>query len=267
MPEMSEKPPAYSNYPDVSVLMATNTIDRFFFEAVESIFFQTFVEWELVLVLNGNAYDADISLHDRRITIIRSRARSLSASLTIGANACRARYIARMDADDVSCPERILTQYRFLEGHPTIDFVGSWAQEIDETGKATGRVMRPPCSPRAVEYALSRFCPIIHPSVMFRVSAYDAAGGYGMALFGEDYDLWQRFALKRPFCGANIGRPLLKYRKHSAQVTNTISKQIRTLYNAFLVMRFAMMQRRLWKVLVFFIPRSIYLRLLRIVWA
>ncbi len=134
----------------------------------------------------------------------------LGAALSVGLDRCSGVYIARVDADDISLPDRIRVQSEFLSEHPETDILGSYAYEIDEHG-IRQRVRTMPHSHEDI-HRLLWSDPLIHPSVMFRRAAITSVGGYApAALRCEDYDLWFRSA-KAGLRFANIPRPLIEYR-------------------------------------------------------
>jgi len=108
--------------------------ERYLREAIDSILQQTFVDFEFIIIDDGST-DSSASIMssyaDRRIRVIRQKNRGLSAALNVGLKAAEGRYIARMDADDVSLPHRFGRQYLFLETHPQCVAVGSNAIIID----------------------------------------------------------------------------------------------------------------------------------------
>ena len=136
----------------------------------------------------------------------------LGAALNAGLEQCKCKYVARMDADDISFPDRFERQIAFLEESPDVDVVGSSAIEIDESG-VEGVVRRVPGDHAAIFDSLWA-CPMIHPSVMFRRYRLIEVGGYNPTLRRrQDYELWFR-AAEQGLRFANIRDPLLLYRFH-----------------------------------------------------
>jgi hypothetical protein len=128
-------------------------------------------------------------------------------------------YVARLDQDDVSLPRRLEKQVEFLEGHPEIALVGTWAQIIDAGGRDIGQRRFATASDELHE-TLLRFCALVHSSVMFRRAPVLAAGGYGTGPLGRhcrDYELWLR--LSDTLRLANLPEVLVKYRVHPDQMS------------------------------------------------
>jgi hypothetical protein len=119
--------------------------------------------------------------------------------------------IGRMDADDISFPERFEKQRNFLGKNPDISVVGCWYQEIDETGKHLYDRMLPVDHENLKNRYYLR-TPFAHPSVMYRTSMIESAGYYPTdTILMEDNVLWGK-ALKQGLKFANIPEYLLKFR-------------------------------------------------------
>jgi hypothetical protein len=118
-----------------------------------------------------------------------------------------------MDADDVADAERLQKQLRFLQGHPEIGAIGTWARVVDEQGRVIG-MLRPETEPRRLNAKLVKQNPFVHSSMMMSTDLYRRAGGYRAAFEGaEDYDLWLRISERATL--ANIPEVLMSYRCNS----------------------------------------------------
>lgn len=221
-------PHADDNIPCVSVLMPVYNAERFLKSAVDSILSQSFSDFELVAINDGStdsSLDILESYSDQRIRIIsNTRNLGLITTLNNGLKEARAEYVARMDADDVSHPERLEKQVRYLDKNPNTVMVGSWGIYIDEAGCNLFPI-QPPHHSKEMRKALFKFNCFIHPSVMFRKIPVLSAGGYNeKAQHAEDYDLWLR--LSESFSLANIPEVLVSYRIHADQISlRKISRQ------------------------------------------
>ena len=107
--------------PDISVIMSVYNGETYLEEAIESVRKQTFKNWELIII-NDCSTDstseilADFSLRDERIKVYTNEVNlKLPSSLNKAISLCSAKYIARMDADDICLPERLEKQYKFME--------------------------------------------------------------------------------------------------------------------------------------------------------
>jgi len=189
--------------PAVSVVLpvwnGADVVER----AVRSILDQTFHDFELVVLDDGSTDDTPEILRtlrkqDPRIRVLRMPHGGIVSALNRGCRAARAPVIARMDADDISLPERLERQYRFLRERPEIGVAAARVGFEGNVEQAAGlehyiRWNNSLCSTE--EIALNRFieAPVIHPSVMFRRDLLQRFGGYREGPFPEDYDLWLRW--------------------------------------------------------------------------
>jgi GT2 family glycosyltransferase len=204
--------------PRVSVVMPVRDGRPYVREAVASILGQTIASLELIVIddgsLDGTAeVVAEAARQDARLRLFRRPREGVLAALELGCREARAEYVARMDADDVALPERIERQADFLDSHPDVLLVGSACAIIDAEG-AEIRTARYPASDEAIRRELWRYNCIVHPTAVFRRSAYLAAGGYRTPA-AEDYDLWLRLSERGRL--ANLREPLLAYRHHGAK--------------------------------------------------
>jgi glycosyltransferase involved in cell wall biosynthesis len=182
--------------PRVSVVMTVYNGQRFLREAVDSILNQTYADFELIVIDDGST-DAtpDIldSYDDPRLRVVTQPRMGRVKSLNRGVGMAPGEYIAIMDADDVSMPERLKEQVRWLDAHPGTAVVGTGTVIIDENGR-TSRQYPQPMSAVAIRRALleGRVSPP-HPSAMFRKACFEVVGGY-REWFKQamDYDLWLR---------------------------------------------------------------------------
>ena len=220
--ESPQSTPSRGQSPRVSVILPAFNAERFVAEAVDSILGQSLAEFELIAIDDGST-DTTGSLlaaraaHDPRIRIIARGNRGLTRSLNEGLETARADYVAIMNADDVSLPERLATQAAFLDLHPAVAAVGSQTRLMLADGKA-GPATSLPESPAAIRSFLLRASALAHPAVMLRRQAVLDAGGYRAQIEpAEDYDLWLRLAERHDL--ANLPDVLLHYRVHAGQST------------------------------------------------
>ncbi|MCB2425872.1 glycosyltransferase [Methylophaga pinxianii] len=202
--------------PLVSVVMAVFNGGSYLPEAIESILNQTYKEFEFIIINDGSTDDSEKIINhykntDSRIRVISRENKGLVNSLNEGIAIAQSEFIARMDADDVSLPERLSIQYDFLSKSKEVVCVGSDPIIIDDDGDEITRLFTPPDNDRIQELLLSGHCPLEHPTVMFRKSIANSAGNYRKEFeMAEDYDLWLRIGEIGKL--ANISLPLLKYR-------------------------------------------------------
>ena len=191
-------------------------------ESMESIFNQTFTDFEFIIVNDGST-DASLeiieSYDDSRIRIMNNEENiGLTKSLNKAIKKARGKYIARQDADDISLPNRLELQLEYLEKHPDVALLGTGIYVIDEKGdKIEKRIMHP--NPKKSLLKGNRF---IHGSVMFRKSVIDELGAYNETLrYSQDYELWLR--LSKKYDVRNLTAPLYKLRMHRGSI---LSKKV-----------------------------------------
>lgn len=185
--------------------------------AVESILKQTFENFEFIICDDGSdpeyaAQVVELQQLDDRIRIIGGR---INYGLAYALNDCvshaRGRYLARMDADDISHPDRLRRQYEYLESHPEISWCGCNAFLIDEKG--TWGERRMPERPKPSDYL--KYSPFIHPTVMFRRDVFEKNLTYSVEkdmLRCEDYELFMRLQANNRK-GYNLQETLFYYRE------------------------------------------------------
>lgn len=190
-------------------------------EAVDSILGQTLADLELVIVDDCSTDDTVpivSSYADPRIKLIRAPERlRICRGLNLGLDNSSGRYIARMDADDISMPQRLEQQVRFLERNPGTGICGSAVLRFGE-----GLSSRPDKRPRGSADVMAAALfdnPMVHSSVMFRREIVETNSlRYDDAFRNaEDYELWTRMF---KYCKAdNLDEVLLRYRVHKQSVT------------------------------------------------
>jgi hypothetical protein len=184
----------------VTVLMPVYNGLPHLMEAVQSVLDQTHVDLELLVLDDGSddgsgEYLDDLS--DPRVRIIHQPNRGLVATLNRGLAEATFPLVARMDADDVSAPERLAVQVGYLDNHQDVAAVGSCFAIIDDTGQQvdSGHVAADQAYLRRAIYARN---VLAHGSVVMRRDWVVAVGGYRDVGPCEDYDLWVRLLAKHP---------------------------------------------------------------------
>lgn len=212
--------------PRVTVLMPVYNAAPYLQEAIGSILGQSYRDFNFLIIDDGStdgSSDIISSFRDPRITVMRNE-RNLGwiASLARGMEQARSELVARMDADDISLPERLAKQVRFLDENPKVGVCGTWYRYF---GAGRKKTVRYPTDPAELSSGLLFNSRLGHPTVMLRRELFRAAGLTYDASFShaEDYDLWARAA---DICDlANIGEVLLHYRIHPHQVTKTFASE------------------------------------------
>ena len=191
-------------------------------KAIISVINQTYVFCHIYIQIDGPVNNEIIEfLHSCTNSVFfvyeRDKNRGLAVSLNELLNIVLTKeyeYIARMDADDISMPERFVKQIAFMNSHPDIDCLGTWAIEIDDDGKEYFRKKMPITHEECLELFKKRDC-MIHPTVMFRRSYFEKAGLYPEdTYFGEDTMMWAK-GFKSGCKFANVPEYLFKFRLDS----------------------------------------------------
>jgi glycosyltransferase involved in cell wall biosynthesis len=206
--------------PKVSWVICSNSINPYVFDAIDSCFNQTFRDFELIFVANGQDADeiaSKIGAHyksESRLRVFSTKIRGLTFSLSLAVHYARANLIARMDSDDISMPERIQRQFDFMTKNPNVTILGSAYSLIDQNGKI-GKSFYPPTENSKIKKELIFSNIICHPSVIFRRDAVEKIGGYLGYIYAEDYDLWLNLLSDQSIVFANLDSIELLYRAES----------------------------------------------------
>jgi glycosyltransferase involved in cell wall biosynthesis len=210
--------------PTVSVVLPVYNGEPYLAEALESILGQTFDDFELIVVCDPSSIDNsrglldDLARRDSRVHVLEGPIGNLVAALNLGLSRARGKFIARMDADDVSLSNRFARQVEYLREHPDIAVVGSTITMIDAAG-AVIREIDYPLTPAEIDrFLIEVGCALAHPISMARHEAMLSVGGYrDLFQHAEDYDLWLRVAER--YSLANLPDLLLRYRHHDSKVS------------------------------------------------
>lgn len=201
----------------ISIGIPFYNAEKFFSDAIRSVLYQTYSNWELILIDDGSK-DKSLEIanyfakQDTRIRVISDGFnRKLPARLNQLIKESKGDFVVRMDADDVMHPQRLEKQLSFLEENKKYDLVASGLISIDSYNNVKGF--------RCVDQLFDEFSnpslsyPIVHPSVMARKSWYlrnQYSEKYPRA---EDFELWTRAITKKDFKMAVLPNLLLYYRE------------------------------------------------------
>ncbi|SDB22400.1 Glycosyltransferase involved in cell wall bisynthesis [Flavobacteriaceae bacterium MAR_2010_188] len=177
--------------PKISVVMATYNGEKFIAEAIDSILNQTFTDFEFIIVNDGST-DATESIiesyNDPRIINIKKVKNSgIADSLNTGIAQASGEYIARMDDDDISYPNRLMLQYTFLKANT--EYILCCAN-IDWSHKKNDNPKLADHEELIINMLFGN--PIVHPTVMIRKFIFSTFSYNPHMVPSEDYDLWSR---------------------------------------------------------------------------
>lgn len=137
--------------------------------------------------------------------------RGLGLALRDGVKACKYEYIARMDSDDISKPDRFEKQFNYIQKHPETALLGTWITEFSKNEKKPDTVTKLPCTYQEIIKFAKRRNPLRHVTVVFKKSAVIQSGNYRDFLWFEDYDLFVRM-LQKGYIAANIPEYIVNVR-------------------------------------------------------
>jgi glycosyltransferase involved in cell wall biosynthesis len=206
--------------PCVSVLMPVYEGERYLDEAIQSILSQTFRDFELIVIDDGSTDGTPEIIEryrraDGRIRAFEQANHGLAATLNRGLELAQGDYVARMDQDDISFPERLAIQVAFMNAHQQVGICGTWIETFDPFSH---KVLRLPTDDATIRSCLLFESVLPHPSVIMRREVLSKAGLFydEDCMHAEDYDLWVRASRRTVL--ANVPEVMLKYRLHSQQV-------------------------------------------------
>lgn len=216
--------------PNLSVLMPVYNASRFLGVAVGSVLQQSYSDFELIIINDGstdNSLEILEQYSDPRIKLIHNGTnRGIVYSLNHGLNLASGTYIARMDADDCSLPDRFKAQIDFMNLHPDIGVCGTQYRIMNVLSNEALTAL--PCDPDILECSLLFHCCLTHPTVMMRRRVLDQLTGppYNPDYqYAEDYNLWARLSSITRI--ANLRQCGLYYRLHDQQLSRTQSAEQR----------------------------------------
>lgn len=158
--------------PEISVLLPVYNCEKYIGLAIQSMLDQTFTNFELIILNDGSTDNtlAEINkFNDKRIVLLDKVNEGITATLNKGIDVAKGKYIARMDGDDISMPERLQKQYDFMETHPDITLTDTLVIKIDEEGKETKKEFRESFENwKDYKKKFIRGTDIFHPTIMIK---------------------------------------------------------------------------------------------------
>lgn len=193
--------------------------------AVESILVQSYPDFRFLVVDDCSTDDSPgvvESYRDARIELVRlPKNIGQTAALNVGLARITTPWIARMDADDYSAPNRLEEQMKALEGHPGVQCVGTAVWEFSEDPRAVGHIVRRPVEEAQIRRAALLGQGIIHGTVLIGREALRDVGGYDERYrYASDRELFIRFL--RKYRAINLPEPLLGIRRYPEQDSYTL---------------------------------------------
>ena len=206
--------------PIVTILMPVYNGEKYIKESIDSILSQTFCDFIFIIIDDGstdNSINIIKSYNEPRIKLLSNKKNlGISTSLNIAIKKSNSKYIARMDSDDISLPNRIEEQVKFMENHPDIGVCGTF---IKTFGSQKSKTLKLPIKNDDIKIRLLFQNPLAHPTVMIRKKVLDINNlKYDSNYNGaEDYELWVRLIEKTIIW--NLPKTLIRYRLHEKNIS------------------------------------------------
>jgi cellulose synthase/poly-beta-1,6-N-acetylglucosamine synthase-like glycosyltransferase len=219
--------------PVVSILLPCFNAAETLNETLESVARQTASDFEVVAVDDGST-DSTLGIlqswaeRDPRFCVLSIPHGGVITAANTGIKACNARYIARLDADDIAHPDRLAMQVNYLDDHPNVTVVSSFVRAFPEPTVREGyqiyvQWLNSLVTNEDIRREMFVESPLANPSVMIRRNWLEKMGGYQDYGWPEDYDLWLRMYLAGAVF-AKIPKVLLSWRDHPTRITRTDSR-------------------------------------------
>lgn len=216
----------------ITVLMVTYNDKKYIEEAIVSVLQQTMTDFEFLIIDDASTDGtsqilAKYAKKDSRIRLVRSETNlGLTKQLNIGLRLAKGKYIARMDGDDISHPERLEHQYVYMLNHPNCYFLATEGVLIGETGKKIKDIQIDFKGLSQKEYILNYGSPFIHSSMFFSKKSVLEIGGYNENYHTrQDLELWLRII----YSGMEIHvlrKPLISLRYHSQSLSHKSTENL-----------------------------------------
>ncbi len=212
MSEVQDKPLA-------SILIPLYNAEKYFDEYIKYMICQTYISIEVIIVYDSSTNKTEeiiLSYDDQRVVYMKNETNlQIVKTFNKGIALAKGKYIARMDADDISLPERFEKQIEFMEKHPKVDICGTWIKTIGH--KDEEREL--PRSHEEIKASLLFGTALAHPTILAKRSLFETFPYQEKYNKAEDYALWTTAIDHYTF--SNIQSVLLLYRLHSDQTEQT----------------------------------------------
>ena len=216
--------------PTITVLLSVYNAENYVGIAIESILKQSFTDFELIAVddcSTDKSWDIvqQYMKQDSRVIAKRNEVNLGGCkTLNVGLKLAKGKYIARLDNDDWSYPNRLEKQFDFLEAHPDVGIVGGVMEIMNQHGEVTGK-RKYNISDQEIRNKIFRYSPFSHPLVMIRKSILDKVGSYDPAYApADDYELYFRIGNESQF--ANLPDVIMRYRVIPSSITFMQTKKM-----------------------------------------
>lgn len=222
-----------ANLPKLSVIMPVYNAERYLAAAIDSILNQTYTDFEFIIIDDCSTDKShkillDYVAKDMRIRVFRNEINlKLPKTLNFGISQAHGKYIARMDADDVSLSDRLMKQVMFMESNLEVAMCGTWYAVYDKDFIKELYVRKLPCSSNMIKIFLQLlYNPFGHNTVMIRRNIFDQLHYLeNMSDNAEDYELWLQI-VNYGYTVVNLPETLVMYRVYDESASQTHVKNI-----------------------------------------
>lgn len=215
--------------PLVSVITPAYNAEKYIGDTIESILNQTFKDFEFI-ILNDKSTDNTLKIiqeyakKDSRIIVIDNEKNlGIAGNRNKGIKKAKGKYIIWQDADDISLPERIEKQYRFMEKNPKVGILGGFLEMFDDSGIVGLR--KYDAHDKSLREKIFLYSPVAQPASIIRKKIFGEVGDYNLKYPpAEDIDMSFRIGMSYKF--ANLQEIVIRYREHPNSATFTKLKKI-----------------------------------------
>ncbi len=209
---------------NITVLMTTYNNAEYLPSSIKSILNQSYKDFNFIIIDDGstdNTKEVVNSFNDKRIKYFKIENSGLGTALNYGLNISETELIVRMDADDISLPDRIEKQYNFISKNKNYDIISSWYSAFDNENLLY--TIKTPEHDAEIKKRFALHSEVIHAGMLYKKDKIISNGGYKPGVF-EDYELWLKIMDKVTFYNLQEVLLLVRYRKNSFSRDNIIEK-------------------------------------------
>lgn len=222
--------------PKISVLMTVYNDQKYLSIAIESILSQSFKNYEFIIVNDGSIDDSlkiieKYKEKDKRIIIINNTTNiGITKSLNKGLLYCKGKYIARMDSDDWSFPDRLQKQYDFMQKNSYLGLSGGTIEVCDKNLNKLN-VREYPLTDNSIRNIIFRYSPFAHSATIWKAKLMKMVGGYNSNIpLSQDCELYFKIGQYAKFGNLNTRLIKLRMHKNSSSVSKNLLQEKYAIY-------------------------------------
>ena len=222
--------------PKISVLMSVYNSEKYLNYSIESILSQSFKDYEFIIIDDGSTDDSlkiieSYKQKDKRIIIIHNTKNiGTTKSLNKGLLIAKGKYIARMDADDWSYPDRLQKQYEFMQNNPDIGVSGGTIDVCNES-LLVQNIRRYPLTDKLIREIIFLYSPFAHSATIWKSELMKLVGGYNQNIpLSQDCELYFKIGKHAKFGNLNIKLIKLRMHKKSSSISKDFLQEKYAIY-------------------------------------